>query len=65
MFKVDTLLYFFSFIIQQLLATANRHMNEAQVQQEIIDKASAAKNFLLIEAKRANTVATKIQALLA
>jgi len=65
MFKVDTLLWFFSFIVKQLLATADRHANEAQTQQGIIDRASAAKNFAITEAKRAETVAGKIQALLA
>lgn len=62
--KIDTLLSIFTWIVRQLLKTADKHETDAQIQQEIIDKASAAKNFALKEAKRAQVVAQKIQALL-
>lgn len=62
--KIDTLLSIFTWIVRQLLKTSNKHETDAEVLQDVIDKASAAKNFALKEAKRAQVVAEKIQALL-
>jgi hypothetical protein len=62
--KIDTLLSIFTWIVRQLLKTSSKHETDAQIQQDIIDKASYAKSFALKEAKRAQVVAEKIQALL-
>ena len=64
MFKVDTLLAVFAFLVKQLLKTANRADENAQSYQRVIDDASHQKNLALNEAKRARTAASKIEALL-
>lgn len=63
-FKVDTLVSIFTFIVRQLLKTAEKLVDEAQAHQDIIDKASADKNKVLQEVKRAQAIADKVQALI-
>jgi hypothetical protein len=65
MFKVDTLLAVFAFLVRQLLATADKADNDAQQIQFKIDDLSAQKRNALSEAGRAKAAAEKISALLA
>lgn len=64
MFKVDTLLYLFAFIVKQLLKTADRSEEVAQGYQEQIDRLSASKNDAVKESKRARKIADNIENLL-
>ena len=63
-FKVDTLIAIFAFIVRQLLKAAEHHAEQAEVHQVTIDQASALKKAALEEAKRADSIAKKVEALI-